>query len=66
MDLTKIVAIGGLLLFEYICFRILGVNFLSTMRRARIHAFKILDAKSDTAAVAGEEKDQNPTEVVPI
>ena len=60
--LPKIILTCGRLMFP----RILGVNFLSTMRRARIHAFKILDAKSDTAAVAGEEKDQNPTEVVPI
>ena len=46
--------------------RLLGVNFLSTVRRARIQAFKILDVKSDPANLVDEDSHGNPTEVVPI
>lgn len=44
-------------------YRLLGINFMSSMRRARIRAFKILDIKSDSASIEEEDKD-GPTEVV--
>eukprot|EP00795_Rhopilema_esculentum_P010464 gene10464-19174_t len=66
MDFVKIIAIGGLMLFEYLCFRLLGVNIFSTLRRARIQAFRILDAKSEDANIVEEEIDADPSEIVPI
>ena len=46
--------------------RLLGVNIFSTLRRARIQAFRILDAKSEDANIVEEEIDADPSEIVPI
>eukprot|EP00112_Aurelia_sp_Birch-Aquarium-sp1_P013993 Seg2996.3 transcript_id=Seg2996.3/GoldUCD/mRNA.D3Y31 product="E3 ubiquitin-protein ligase MARCH5" protein_id=Seg2996.3/GoldUCD/D3Y31 len=64
MDFVKVITIGGLIIFEYLCLRLLGVNFLTTIRRARIQAFRILDIKSEQASLEEEESAQAPCDVV--
>eukprot|EP00794_Sanderia_malayensis_P016181 gene16181-17807_t len=68
IGLLKVTAIGGLLLCEYMCFRLLGFNFVSAVKRARIQAFKVLDFKTDGAHLdpdVPEQATEHPSTEVP-
>lgn len=67
IDLVKVIAIGGLLLFEYLCFRLLGFNFVSAIKRARIQAFRILDFKAEKPLLETEyNPHEEPDHIEPI